>query len=324
MCGRKSIDQEPLIMKNPLSPVTGENNTTLTDIFFSKDIIKLYETQLGMDVSANFSGVDTFSMHQCNVTGYRFYDPAQMAGDGAFYASLQQKLGDHYYHDWKFENQLAYDAMNPGDKVLDIGCGIGKFLLKAKEKAGEVAGLELNEKAVEIATQQGLRVLNQRIEAHAENKKGYYDMVCMFQVLEHIYDVKTFLENAGEVLKKGGKLVIGVPNNEPWFQGYDKYCTLNLPPHHMGLWNRSVFEKTAPLFNLQIKKVLYDVKGSSLTYAYLRAKYLAHVKTPAGSHTNLEKIKMLLYGAITVPAAIVKKIARGIHGSHIAIVFEKQ
>ena len=56
-------------------------------------------------------------MHQCNVTGYRFYDPAQMAGDGAFYASLQQKLGDHYYHDWKFENQLAYDAMNPGDKV---------------------------------------------------------------------------------------------------------------------------------------------------------------------------------------------------------------
>ncbi len=309
-------------MNNPLSPVTGKNNTALTDIFFGKDIIQLYETQLGMDVSAFFSKTDTFFLYQCNETGYRFYHPEGMDGDGAFYATLQQRLGDDYYHDWKFENQLAYDVIKPGDHVLDIGCGIGKFLIKAKEKA-TVTGLELNESAIAMCRQKGLQVFNERIETHATHKAGYYDVVCLFQVLEHIYNVKPFLEAALKVLKKGGKIVIGVPNNEPYFLGFDKYCTLNLPPHHMGLWNKAVFEKVAPLFNIKMLDWRYDVKGSIRTYAYLKAKYLAHIKSPGGKHTRAEKKQMLTWGLITIPMAIIKKISKGINGSHIALVFEK-
>jgi 2-polyprenyl-3-methyl-5-hydroxy-6-metoxy-1,4-benzoquinol methylase len=317
------VDVEINKMNNPPSPITGTTNTRLTDEFTCMDIIWLYQTQLQIDVSGCFRGRERFSMYQCNDTGYRFYHPADLDGDGLFYANLQQRLGDGYYHDWKFENQLAYDFMNPGDRVLDIGCGVGKFLDRAKEKAGEATGLELNEKAVEVCRRKGLTVFNERIEKHREQKKEHYDMVCMFQVLEHICDVQGFLENALAVLKKGGKLVVGVPNNEPYFQGYDKYCTLNLPPHHMGLWNRQVFEKTAPLFGLKIRKVVYDVKGSITTHAYLHAKYLAKVKSPAGCHSTGEKIKMMWYGIYTLPLALVKKLTLGINGSHIAIVFEK-
>ena len=309
-------------MNNPLSPVTGKNNTTLTDVFFSKDIIQLYKLQLGIDVSTFFSGANTFFLYQCHETGYRFYHPQAMAGDGAFYATLQQSLGEDYYHEWKFENQLALDVMVPGEKVLDIGCGIGNFLIRAKDKA-TVTGLELNEKAIEVGRQRGLNILNEMIETHALNNPEHYDVVCFFQVLEHIYDVKSFLENALKVLKPGGKLVIGVPNNEPYFLGYDKYCTLNLPPHHMGLWNANVFKKMAPLFNLKMQKYQYDVKGSIRTYAYLKAKYLAHVKSPGGKHSMGEKIKMLSWGLLTVPLAIYKKLSKGINGSHIAVVFEK-
>ncbi len=275
-----------------------------------------------MDVSSFFSGTNTFFLYQCNETGYRFYHPKGMEGGGGFYAELQQRLADDYYHEWKFENQLALDVIRAGDKVLDIGCGIGNFLIRAKDKA-TVTGLELNEKAIEVCKQRGLNVLNERIEDHALQNEGAYDVVCLFQVLEHIYDVKPFLENALKVLKSGGKLVIGVPNNEPYFLGYDKYCTLNLPPHHMGLWNATVFERTARLFNLKMQQHRYDVKGSIRTYAYLKAKYLAHVKSPGGKHSRTEKIRMLAWGLLTVPLAIFKKISRGINGSHIAVVFEK-
>jgi len=309
-------------MNNPLSPVTGKNNTTLTDVFFSRDIIQLYKLQLGIDVSRFFSGTNTFFLYQCNETGYRFYHPEGMVGDGEFYGLLQESLAEDYYHEWKFENQLALDVINPGEKVLDIGCGIGNFLARAKEKA-VVTGLELNEKAIEVCRQRGFNVLNERIETHALQNAGHYDVVCLFQVLEHIYDVKPFLENALKVLKPGGKLVIGVPNNEPYFLGYDKYCTLNLPPHHMGLWNAKVFERTAPLFNLKMLQYRYDVKGSIRTYAYLKAKYLAHVKSPGGKHSKAEKIKMLTWGLLTVPLAIYRKMSMGINGSHIAVVFEK-
>ena len=311
-------------MNNPLSPVTATDNTSLTDTFQRNDITRLYKDQLQMDVSPFFTAGESFFLYQCNQTGYRFYHPTGMDGDGNFYTALQQRLGDGYYHDWKFENQLALDIIQSGQKVLDIGCGIGKFLDRAKEKAGELTGLELNEKAVEVCRQKGLNVFNEMIGDHAMHKTAYYDVVCMFQVLEHIYDVKIFLEDALKSLKKGGKLVIGVPNSEPYFQHYDKYCTLNLPPHHMGLWNKGVFENMAPLFDLDIRQVTYDVKGKISTYAYLKAKYLAKIKSPAGRHTVGEKIKMILWAAITVPAAIIKKITTGINGSHIAVVFEKK
>jgi len=310
-------------MTNPLSPVTAKNNTILTDTFNAADIIGLYKEQQDMDVSRFFAGFNEFYCYQCIDTGYRFYHPKGMDGDGEFYAVLQQRLGDGYYHDWKFENQLAYDVIEPHHRVLDIGCGIGKFLNRAKDKAAEVAGLELNEKAVAVCRGNGLNVMNEMIGDHAQHKAGYYDVVCMFQVLEHIYEVRSFLEDSLKVLRPGGKLVIGVPNNEPYFQHYDKYCTLNLPPHHMGLWNKGVFEKTAPLLNLKMQQVIYDVKGSVLTHAYLHAKYKAGIKTPAGRHSLAEKIKMLLWGIITVPTAIIKKLTTGINGSHIAVVFEK-
>ena len=309
-------------MNNPLSPITGKNNTLLTDIFFTKDIIQLYRTQLDMDVSGFFTGTNTFFLYKCHESGYRFYHPTGMEGDGKFYAELQQRLADDYYHEWKFENQLALEAIRPGDKVLDIGCGIGNFMLRAKETA-TVTGLELNERAIEICRKRGLNVLQEYIETHAITHADQYDVVCLFQVLEHIYDVKPFLENAVKVLKKGGKLVIGVPNNEPYFLGFDKYCTLNLPPHHMGLWNKEVLESIAPIFNLKMQQWRYDVKGSIRTYAYLKSKYLAHVKSPGGKHSRSEKMKMLSWGVLTVPLAIFKKFTTGINGSHIAVVFEK-
>jgi 2-polyprenyl-3-methyl-5-hydroxy-6-metoxy-1,4-benzoquinol methylase len=310
-------------MKNVISPVTGSANTTLTDIFLSSDIIMLYRVQLGMDVTRFFPGRENFSLYRCNATGYRFYYPDGMDGDGEFYGILQQKLGDGYYHDWKFEYQLAYDVLHPNDKVLDIGCGTGKFLARAKDKAREVVGLELNEKAVTVCRQNNLTVHHESLGDHVRQRPGYYDVVCTFQVLEHVYEVKAFIKDALLALKPGGLLVIGVPNSEPYFLGYDKYCTLNLPPHHMGLWNKKVFEKLAPLFGLKLEKVVYDVKGSIRTEAYLRAKYIAGIRSPGGFHSISEKVILVLLGIITVPLAILKKMTNGIPGSHIAVLMTK-
>ena len=306
----------------PQSPITKKNNTTLTDTFSANDVINLYKQQLDIDVSRFFT-FPSFYLFRCNDTGYRFYYPEGLDGDGRFYEALQNKLGKEYYHAWKFENQLAFDEIKPGDKVLDIGCGIGNFLIRAKEKTSSVIGLELNENAVNVCRQKGLTVFNEMIQEHATTHEDHYDVVCMFQVLEHIYDVRGFLEAALKVLKPGGKMIIGVPNNEPYFSGYDKYCTLNPPPHHMGLWNKHVFQQLSKIYNLNILDIRYDIKGKPLVLAYLRAKYLAGIKSLPGKHSLKEKIIMLLLGPITLSGALIKKITTGIHGSHIAVLFQK-
>ena len=311
-------------MNPPASPLTQKNNTVLTDSFLSKDIIQLYKDQLGIDVTRFFIGNEKVYVYNDEATGYRFYYPGRLDGDGNFYEQLQKKLGAGYYHEWKFENQIAYDQIQPNDNVLDIGCGIGNFLVRAKDKTNHIAGLELNENAVNECKRKGLTVFNEMIQQHAEKNENNYDIVCMFQILEHIYDVKSFLEASLKVLRTGGKLIIGVPNNEPYFLGYDKYCTLNLPPHHMGLWNKKTFEALAKLYNLKIIETKYDIRGRIITHAYTRAKYMAKIKSLPGKHSLSEKIRLSLFGLITVPLTVIKKITKGLHGSHIAIVFEKK
>ena len=308
---------------NPASPVTQKNNTSLSDTFLSKDIIRLYKDQLDIDVAEFFSGREAFFLYMDNDTGYRFYYPGNLAGDGKFYEALQKKLGEEYYHDWKFENQLAFDLVKKNDKVLDIGCGTGNFLLRTKLKTNEVYGLELNENAAAIAKEKGIVIYNELIQDHSKTHGEVYDVVCMFQVLEHIYDVISFLEASLKVLKKGGSIVIGVPNNEPYFLGYDKYCTLNLPPHHMGLWNKSVFEKLSLLFDLKITDIKYDTRGRIKAEAYTRAKYMAGIKSLPGNHSSTEKILILLFCMVTIPLTVIKKLSKGLHGSHLAVVFKK-
>lgn len=310
-------------MTNPICPITKKNTTELFSSFKGKDIIELYRAQLDIDVSRFFKDHPVFDLYQCNETGYKFYYPQDLSGDGKFYETLQIQLGDEYYHEWKFENQLAFDAIQANDRVLDIGCGIGNFLAKAVEKTSQVYGLELNENAISICISKGLNVYRESIQDHAATHKEYYDVICVFQVLEHIYAVKEFIDSTLKALKKGGKLIIGVPNNQPYFLGYDKYCTLNLPPHHMGLWNEGVFEKFAKLFNLSILEVKYDTKGRILTEAYLRAKYLTGVKSLIGKHSLLEKIKIGFLAFITLPATIIKKMTKRLNGSHMVLMLKK-
>ena len=308
---------------SPTSPLTNNNNTSLSASYNTKDIIDMYRVQTGIDVSRFFGKTKEIFLYRCNDSGYRFYYPKGLDGDGIFYEELQAKLANDYYHDWKFENQMALEAIRPGDKILDIGCGEGKFLQKALVKSKSVYGIELNAKAAGVAVENGIEVHTETIEVHAINHIGYYDMVCMFQVLEHIYEVNEFLEASLKVLKPGGKLIIGVPNNEPYFNGYDKYCTLNLPPHHMGMWNISVFRNISTLFDISIQEVQYEKGGGIFPRAYLHAKYLNGIKSLPGSHTLFEKIRIGLAAILTLPLCILSRLTQSSHGAHMAVIFQK-
>jgi hypothetical protein len=61
-----------------------------------------------------------------------------------------------------------------------------------------------------------------------------------------------------KALKKGGKLIIGVPNSNPFLYKYDKYHTLNLPPHHMGLWNKFSLANLANYFPMSVDNIIVE------------------------------------------------------------------
>jgi len=309
---------------NPL--IISEGVTLLTSIN-SKDIIKLYDKFSGVDVSKYFTNTVDINLYQCNATGYRFYYPFNLAGEESFYDDIQQKKhlqGVEYYRDWSYDHQFAKELFFKDAKILEIGCGTGKFYEGIQSITTDYTGLELNKQAVTQAKEKGINIHNELIEEHCKNNPGVYDFVCAFQVLEHIADVGSFLSASLVSLKKGGMLIIGVPNNEPYFQRFNKFETFNLPPHHMGLWNLGVFKKLTIFFPLSLKQVVYAPKNERiLVDAYLRAKLWSGVKSLPRFHSVYDKFKMLMFAPVTIPLSLIKRYSSGINGGYIAVAFEK-
>lgn len=300
------------------SPVTGGNRLELITTFPTASIIKIYEDELKVDTRRFFKGVPAVELYECRDTGYRFYYPEGILGDGQFYADLN-KDDAGYYSTTRWEHTYATSLITPGQKVLEIGAGDGFFLEQLKKSDIDAIGLELNVAAIAKGEKKGLRMYNEMIEDHANAHAGEYDVVCCFQVLEHIYNVKSFLDASLKALKRGGKLIIGVPNNNPYLFKQDKWHTLNLPPHHAGLWNKRAFTELQKFYDVTPQDIIVEPLSNNKSFA--RRWYLVQ--------RNYYKEKKSLMGGLIsiIPAPIGKMIVKlfspWIDGFNIVAVFTK-
>ena len=118
--------------------------------------------------------------------------------------------------------------------ILDIGAGTGDFLLEAKKKGWEINGIEPDEQARDLALKKGVK-----LEEGSENfDSGKFDVITMWHVFEHVYDLKKQIIELEHLLKKGGLLVIAVPNYKSYDAGYYKnhWAAFDVPRH---LWHFS-------------------------------------------------------------------------------------
>jgi 2-polyprenyl-3-methyl-5-hydroxy-6-metoxy-1,4-benzoquinol methylase len=277
-------------MSNIVSPITKSHNVRLEAEIDKKIIIQNYKHECNIDVSRYFIDIDSVKIYKCEDTGYKFYFPLNLSGDAEFYEDLQKNLSS-YYSAWKWENKIALKFIKNTDKVLDVGCGSGKFLEKLSGFNIEGFGLEFNDKAIIECLKKGFDVKKHSVEEHSKDYKNFYDVVCHFQVLEHIVEPQEFIVDCVKLLKPGGKLIVGVPNNNPYLFKNDKYHTLNLPPHHMGLWSGEALAALGKYNNLKVEKIIVEPLYNMAHYLFVnyglskdignyinKLKPLAHLK----------------------------------------------
>jgi SAM-dependent methyltransferase len=107
------------------------------------------------------------------------------------------------------ENLLQYDKKRTA--VLDIGSGMGTFLVAAKPYYQTAVGLDVSEQMASFVERQlGVKVFLEQFENFQFEKK--FSLIHMSHVIEHIPDPKRWLDKAKEMLEPGGILVINVPN----------------------------------------------------------------------------------------------------------------
>lgn len=311
----------------PKSPVTGSKNVRSVDTFAVSDIVRLYREQENVAVEKYFRHGENVYLLECEDTKYRFFYPFEIAGDEDFYNNLKreiEKKGLDYDRDWSDDHEFALENIEENEKILEIGCNTGKFLGKISERTKNVTGLEFNPVAAEAAKAKGLKVINESIEAHAKFHENEYDVVCAFQVLEHVTEIRSFISSAVKTLKTGGKLIFSVPNNEPYFQRFGKYEVLNLPPHHVGLWNLESFRKLCGFYDVELVKHYYSGATTLIGETYLRAKYIADVKSLARRHSLAEKVKIYLIAPLAGIRNVFDKLGKKSNYAHITVVFSKK
>lgn len=236
-----------------ISPITKTNDVRIVAIIPVERVIELYKRKIRIDVQKYFNDVKQLTIYKCNKTNLRFFTPFSAAGDESFYVELDRVRPQHRTR-WKWEHEQIINHITSGMKVLEIGCGWGTFLRKAKENGALVTGLELTKNVVESNLDLDLRA--ELIEQHAIDNVGMYDLVCSFQVVEHIVELNSFLKKSIECLKAGGKFVISVPNYDCYLFRKDFDHTLNLPPHHISLWSKSALINIAQIYGLSVEEVI--------------------------------------------------------------------
>jgi methionine biosynthesis protein MetW len=115
----------------------------------------------------------------------------------------------------RVDHQIIYRIVEPGARVLDLGCGNGDLLyLLAREKGAKVQGIEVNDSAIYECVKKGLSVFHGDIESGlTEYPKQSFDCVVLNQSLQEVEKVDDLID---EALRVGSKVIVGFPNFAFW------------------------------------------------------------------------------------------------------------
>lgn len=117
-------------------------------------------------------------------------------------------------------------------KLLDIGCGNGKFMLKMRELGWQCQGIEFSPVAVEACRKNNLEVFQGELK-NAGLPENSFDLVIARHVVEHLADVCSFFAEVSKVVKPDGYFHIRTPNSQALARNHygTNWCANDAPRH---------------------------------------------------------------------------------------------
>ena len=130
------------------------------------------------------------------------------------YNRIAEKFSRTRSRIWEEVRFLFDDYVEPGDKVLDLGCGNGRFFEVLKDKRVDYIGVDFSERLIEIAKKRYPQVKFQVADAlNLPFPNNFFDKVYTISVFHHIPSEEfrlQFLKEVKRVLKKEGLLILTV------------------------------------------------------------------------------------------------------------------
>jgi len=136
-------------------------------------------------------------------------------------------------------------------RILEIGCSAGYYLFALKNLGYEVYGTEFSSDAISLA-KEWFDVDVFLSEFPPDKFKGYFDVIIIHHVIEHVIEPKLFLKSSAEFLSEGGIAIVQTPNfNSFGMKLFKENYPVLCPPGHLNFFTTESLEKIVPE-NLEI------------------------------------------------------------------------
>jgi SAM-dependent methyltransferase len=254
-------------------------------------ILSLVETRCGSCGADDFvfeaSGVDfeyatvanEFNFVRCRICDHLYLNPRPSGGDlSAIYPD------DYYAYEedggglvarlrrvWEGRKVRLYrDLIGPGRRrILDVGCGNGRFLSLLREfgpEAWELEGIDFDADAARRCAAKGFATHVSRVEDFDSGAESY-DGVIMLQLIEHVDDPGAICERVFALLRPGGCFIIETPNPAGLdYRLFRRSCWGHYHfPRHWNLFSTRALHRLLEERGFEIERTEYLISTSAWT-----------------------------------------------------------
>jgi 2-polyprenyl-3-methyl-5-hydroxy-6-metoxy-1,4-benzoquinol methylase len=178
-------------------------------------------------------------------------------------SSLEVQIQDKEFFEGKwqniYENILEIKKkITKNTSILDVGCGWSQALLFFKKKGFKCFGFDPAIEAVNYGIKKEINIKHAGLDGMDVFNGRKFDIISLFNVLEHLADPVKTLNQLKSILKPKGILILDVPNEFNDFQmaGRDVHNLKNwwvAPPNHLNYFNRDSLVKLLESLSFSVK-----------------------------------------------------------------------
>ena len=227
---------------------------------------------------------NSYPIHQCHNCELLFVHPQPSNEElRELYSAAYFSRGNKYAaaldptHDPNWLNdECKVDLVRrwcSGGALLDVGCALGGFLAVAKEHGFQVEGVEIAEYAAEQARSRvQVKVTASDIYSAQLAAEGY-DVVTMWDVIEHLTDPHLALEKIRRALRPKGYVFFSTGDvSSVWARLAGKRWQLLTPPQHLYFFSQRSVSDLLSRHGFSVKQINYQGKWVTAAFVSFKAQ----------------------------------------------------